>query len=610
MFAFYWRVAVRPYLRETVALGFIILGGAVFDMVSVGLTVPFMDVLTDPQRAGQNPIVVRLEATLQSLGIVPSTNVVIFALLLAVSVFFAMRSLFFALNQYYSGAIAIKLRRTMKALLFEKFLNARYADISKRARGMVINDINTPANSLAGAIANLCLFFTGVFNSLLMIGLLLYLSWRATALIGLLAFSCVQGWRILTDRRSAAHGRMLYGLYAEQNKLQVDAIDGLKVVKAHALERQLVERQKVLFRAEIRPELQLVWFRSGPTLVNELLAIVIVLGLGAMTFLFPSLGIQFSTLAAFLFAVRRIAPSMTSINSASVNLNTFKRNLEVIEEVLEHLPQEKRGGKLVGTVEEVRFAQATFSYASRPDHQVLKAFTATMRRGTVTAIVGPTGAGKSTIANLLMGLYELRSGSVFITGTPMDQVDVQAWRSKVGYVPQDVFVFNATIRENITLGDDRVPVLQMEWAARVAQLHEFIASLPEGYDTVVGDRGLRLSGGQCQRLAIARAILRRPDVLVFDEATSALDNLTERAVYNAIGTLHRDAIVIVIAHRLSTVREADQILVLQGGRMVESGTHETLISQRGVYAKLYEEDDQASAQSAEAATVVAHDAPQ
>jgi len=599
--AFYWRTAVKPYTRQATVILLLMLGGAFLDAVTVGLTVPLLDVLTAPDKAQQGPIVTMATSALRALGLTPAMNVVILFILSVASALFMARSVCCLLSQYATAAIAVKLRRTMKRSLFERFLHARYDAMSKRARGAVVNDINQPAESIAAVITQLGYFLTGVLNSVLMVVLLVYLSWWATLVVGVLAIGGVQGWRVYADRRSAAHGRTLYELLGEQNKLQVDAIDGLKVVKAHGLERRMVERQDALSAAELRPELQLVLFRHGPTLVNELVAIIIVLGLGTVTFLLPSLGIRFSMLAAFLLAIRRIAPSLATINSASVNLNRYKRHLEVIEEVLGTLPQEPRGGRRLSRISQIEVTGIGFAYPSRPHHVVLADVTATLRRGTVTALVGATGSGKSTLANLLLGLFEPRTGAIRIDGIDLRELDRSDWRQQMGYVPQDFFVFNATIHDNIALGEETIPEAQIEWAARIAQLHDFITTLPDGYHTVVGDRGLRLSGGQCQRLAIARAIMKRPDVLIFDEATSALDTLTERAVYNAISLLREEAIVLVIAHRLSTVRTADHILVLHSGRVMESGTHEVLMRQGGVYAGLYTEGGQGTPSAAQQA---------
>jgi len=601
--AFYWRTAIRSYPRQAIALLLLMVGGAVLEAATVGLTVPLLDVLTAPERIPQSRAVAIVAAAVQRAGIMLSPPTIVFTLLVVASVAFIVRSVFGLLAQYATAAIAVKLRRSAKAALFERFLSARYGEMAHRARGVVVNDINQPAESLAGAITQLGYLVTGLLTSLLMVSLLLYLSWWATLLIGALAIGAVQGWRLYADHRSAIHGRTLYDLRGSQNKLQVDAIDGLKVVKACGLERRMVERQDALLAAEYRPELQLVVFRHGPMVVNEAIAAVIVLILGAMTFLFPAFGFRFSTLAAFLFAIRRIAPSLATINQASVSLNKYKRNLEVIDEVLRTLPQERRGGQVTGRMERVQLHQVVFAYDTRPEVKVLDGISATMRRGTITAIVGSTGSGKSTLVHLLLGFYEPRTGAVLIDGVDLRRVDLAAWRRAIGYVSQDLFVFNATIAENIALGDDFTPS-QIEWAARIAQLHDFVAALPDGYETEIGDRGLRLSGGQCQRLAIARAVVRRPAVLIFDEATSALDNLTERAVYEAIRSLQREAIVIVVAHRLTTVKDADQILVLEAGCLVEQGVHDELLRQHGVYARLYVEDGRGGAEAAPSGNLV------
>lgn len=590
-FRFYWRIVVKPHLGQAITVVLLMLGGAALDVVSMWLMVPLLDIVTTQQQAGRNAVARTVTSALQSIGIDPSANAVVFALLLVVSACFMARGALSLLSQYWTAAMAVTLRRTTKVALFEKVLNARYEEISTRARGTVLHDINGPAQSLAEAIVTLGSFSTGLFNGLLMLVFLLYLSWWATLLVAVLAIIGVQGWRRYADRRSAIHGRTLYDLRGEQEQLQVEAVDGLRIVKTHRLEPRMLARQNSLSVMEFSPELELNLFRHAPVLVNEMVAIGVVLSVGAITFLIPSIGLTLSMLVVFLLAIRRIAPAIAVINAASVNLRKYTADLETIDDFMEHMPQERRGGQIVvGCAEEIEFVDVFFSYTSRRDHRVLDGVVATMRRGTVTAIVGPTGAGKSTIAGLLLGLYESQAGSIRINGVDLNTLDLHAWRSQIGYVPQDVFVFNASIKDNIVLGEEGVSQPQIEWAVRIAQLDGLIGSLPEGYATVVGDRGLRLSGGQCQRLAVARAILRRPAVLLFDEATSALDNVTERAVYDAISALHRDAIVIVIAHRLSTVRDADQIIVVESGRVVEAGTHDLLIARRGVYARLYEEN--------------------
>lgn len=603
--SFYWRVVVQPYPRAAAALLVLIVCSAIVDMLSVGLTVPLLDVLTGQARAEHGRLVGAIQQGLMSLGMPTGMPAVSFVLVGLVSVFAIARSALALWNQHQVASIAIQLRRKTKTALFDKMLHARYEDMTKRSRGAVIQDVTVPADALAGAMTNLGFLLAGIFNSVLMVGLLCYLSWGATVLIGVLAVAGVQGWRWYADHRATACGRALYDVRGEQTKLQVEAIDGLKVVKAHGLEQALVARQDALSAAERGPELRMVFFRNGPILVNEGIAALVVMGLSAATLFAPGWGIRLSMLAAFLLAMRRIAPAMVSVSQASVALSRYKRELEAIDEVLGRLPQEPRGGAAVERVGEIELADVTLAYASRPAAPALRGVTARLRRGEVTAIVGSTGAGKSTVANILLGLYAPTAGTLQVDGRPLHALDLAAWRRHIGYVCQDVFVFNASIKENIALGDERIPEAEIAWAAGVAQLHDFITALPEGYDTVVGDRGLRLSGGQCQRLAIARAILRRPAVLIFDEATSALDGLTERAVYEAIGSLHQDAIVVVIAHRLSTIRYADQILVLEAGCLVERGAHETLMQQGGLYARLYEEGGRSDAEGTPSPAAVA-----
>jgi ATP-binding cassette subfamily B protein/subfamily B ATP-binding cassette protein MsbA len=205
------------------------------------------------------------------------------------------------------------------------------------------------------------------------------------------------------------------------------------------------------------------------------------------------------------------------------------------------------------------------------------------------ALVGPSGAGKTSIADLLTGLYAPTSGTIRIDGTSLDALDLASWQQRLGVVSQDTFLFNATIADNIAFGSPGATPAQIQTSCQAAQAAGFIESLPQGYDTLVGERGYRLSGGQRQRLSLARAILRDPELLILDEATSALDSQNERLVQEAIERFERNHTVLVIAHRLSTIVKADQILVLEGGRVVERGSHRSLLAERGAYHKLWEQ---------------------
>ena len=235
---------------------------------------------------------------------------------------------------------------------------------------------------------------------------------------------------------------------------------------------------------------------------------------------------------------------------------------------------------------DVRFDDVTFGYAGGTV-PVLDRFTLDVPAGETHAIVGATGAGKSTVVKLLLRLYEPTGGSITIDGRDLRDLDFGSLRGAMGYVGQDVFLFQGTVRENIAYGRPEATDDEIESAARLAEAHEFVTALPQGYDTIVGERGQKLSGGQRQRLSIARAILRDPRILVLDEATSAVDNETEAAIQRSLETVGRGRTVIVIAHRLSTVRHADRIHVLEAGRTIEAGTHDELVDAGGLYAALW-----------------------
>jgi ATP-binding cassette subfamily B protein len=235
---------------------------------------------------------------------------------------------------------------------------------------------------------------------------------------------------------------------------------------------------------------------------------------------------------------------------------------------------------------EIILKDVYFSYPNRTP--VLTNLSLTIPAGKTTAIVGSTGSGKSTLVKLLLRLYEIQSGAILLDGADLRDLNLAALRRCVGLVSQDVFLFHGTVRENIAYGSPGATLAEIEAAAQIAEAQDFIDHLPQGYDTIVGERGQKLSGGQRQRLAIARAILKNPPMLILDEATSAVDNETEAAIVRSLEKITQNRTTIAIAHRLSTIRNADQIYVLERGQIVEAGTHEDLLGLEGVYQALWQ----------------------
>ncbi|MCK8783395.1 ABC transporter ATP-binding protein/permease [Roseomonas sp. NAR14] len=254
---------------------------------------------------------------------------------------------------------------------------------------------------------------------------------------------------------------------------------------------------------------------------------------------------------------------------------------------------------------EVRFEDVRFGY--RPDREILHGVSFAVPPGRTLAIVGPTGAGKSTISRLLFRFYDATAGRILIDGQDVRAVQQDSLRAAIGVVPQDTVLFNDTIRYNIAYGRPGATQAEIEQAARLAQVHDFVLRLPQGYDTMVGERGLKLSGGEKQRVAIARTILKDPRILILDEATSALDTRTEQEIQSALRTVSRDRTTLVIAHRLSTVVEADEIIVLQEGKVAERGNHASLMRADGLYAAMWRRQSEAVA-AAEAAAAAAAEA--
>lgn len=295
--------------------------------------------------------------------------------------------------------------------------------------------------------------------------------------------------------------------------------------------------------------------------------------------------LQFTSFILFSIFV---GASLGSFPEIMAQISAMNGASERLREVLDEKPERQGGAVLSQFRGEVSMDGVTFRYPSRPEHEVLRGVTFQAQPGQRVALVGSSGGGKSTIFSLLLGFYEAEAGSIRFDGQDVSKLDVTKLRKQMAVVPQEVMLFGGSIAENIAYGKPGASKAEIEAAAQVANAHEFISTMPEGYETTVGPRGVKLSGGQRQRIAIARAVLADPRILLLDEATSALDAESERLVNEALERLLKGRTALVIAHRLSTVRNADKILVVQNGQIVESGTHEELMAMAGTYRLLVE----------------------
>ena len=369
--------------------------------------------------------------------------------------------------------------------------------------------------------------------------------------------------------------------------LTTELLSGIKQVKVFCAEDHFQRRIGKIWQEYSRHSIRNQFLITLPRPVLE--TIVVLAGVGTLM-VFENVSGQgkevFPVLAVFAVGLFRILPLAAASSSQAMSLAAFLPSAETIANILREEVEEKRGHALPRIAEKIEFQNVSFSYSNR--EVVLEDLSLKFENKKFYGVVGVSGSGKSTIIDLIAGFFKPQKGRVLIDGVDLNGADVSTWLCQIGLISQDAFIFSGTIEDNICFGvdDEYRNKDRVKEATRIAYADEFIDMFPEGYQTIVGERGVKLSGGQRQRLAIARAIYLAPPVLIFDEATSSLDANSERKVQEAIEALHGKRTVIVVAHRLVTIARADYIYVIENGRLAEKGTHKELRSGSGLYSRL------------------------
>lgn len=510
--------------------------------------------------------------------------------LFAIGVFLAVMTALKTGAYFLSSATIIPIRtgvvRDIRNQLYCKITSLPLGFFSEERKGDIIARMSGDVQEIENSImASLDMLFKNPILIIAYFTTLIVVSWQLTLFTLLIV--PVMGWFMgFVGKKLKAQSMTAQSLWSDTMSQVEETLGGLRIIKAFCAEEKMNDRFDRV-NSEYRNHILRVNTRQQMAHpMSEFLGtvmIVIVLWFGGVLVLNGG-SISGPTFIYYLVILYSIINPLKEFSRASYNIPKGLASMERVDKILQAPNQLVPGDKNISSFEhEIEFRDVSFKYA---DKWVLRHINLKVKKGQTVALVGQSGSGKSTLVDLIPRYYDVQEGEVLIDGINVKDLGIHDLRQLIGNVNQEAILFNDTFRNNITFGVDSATDEEVEQAARIANAHDFIMQTEQGYNTMVGDRGGRLSGGQRQRISIARAILKNPPILILDEATSALDTESERLVQDALERLMKTRTTVAVAHRLSTIKNADEICVLHDGQIVERGTHDSLLQKDGYYKKL------------------------
>jgi ATP-binding cassette subfamily B protein/subfamily B ATP-binding cassette protein MsbA len=566
------------HFRRTAILAFLLsFFAAIFEGVTIGFLLSFLQSLTQPDVVQKTGRIYQFASWV--LGENASTNSRLYLISILILLSTWVRAAFNYFGGIYVESTQLKLADRLRKEMFEQLESLPLAYFSKTRSGELINTITTEIERIKQAFGGVAFIVTRTMTVAVYFVVMFTISWQLS-IISLLLFSLLAVGLSTLNKRVRETSFGITNANAKFNSTALEFINGIRTV--HAFGTQEFERQR-FYKAsnnllDASMKVVMAWTLVKP--IAEGIATTVLISLIIVSF--TTFTLSAASLLTFFFVLVRAVPSLQDANGTLAFLSTLKGSIENIKDLLTRQDKtyfQDGNVQFTGLKRSIDFISVDFGYDA--ENLVLHDITLSIERGKMTALVGKSGAGKTTLADLIPRFYDPDEGKVLIDGVDLRTFEINSLRRKLAVVSQDTFIFNTSVWNNIAYGTPEASEAQIREAARLANALEFVEEMPQGFDTELGDRGVRLSGGQRQRVAIARALLRNPEILILDEATSALDSQSERLIQESLEKLSVGRTVIAIAHRLSTIAKADKVVVLEAGNIVEQGNYQELLELRG-----------------------------
>ncbi len=569
--------------RPTFTIGLVVFGGfvAFLEGVGLGFIYPIIQVAqTDGAVESGGPVLNAFLATYELLGIPFELGY----LILGVAAVMAGRFTMSFLVSWLKAILAKQYEKDLRTRAFRGALDAEVGYFDEEGSDDVLNAIITETGYSAQVISKGVTVMETTFLVVMYLGVMFYIASTMTTLaIGILGVITIVLRKVIEPAVTVGT-RVAEANERVQESVQAGT-QGIRDVKLFGLGEEIFSDFRDSIQQYASSEVDLTRNKAAVQNFYQLSAAMTIFVLIYVGFVLTDLSL--GELGVFLIAMFQLAPRVSRLNSQLYSVEGKVAHLVRTQQFLDDLDGriETDGDRAVDSVDHIEFEDVYFSYTG--EETVLDGISFDVERGEFVAFVGQSGAGKSTVVSLLARMYDPDRGEIRANGVPIEEYDIDEWRERIAVVRQQPFIFSDTLENNVTIGNRDATRSDVERVCEIAKVDEFLDELPNGYESQLGDDGVRLSGGQRQRVALARALLKDADFLVLDEATSDLDSSLEREVQDAIESMDRDYGMIAIAHRLSTVKNADRIYTVESGEIVEEGTHDELLSDDGEYAELY-----------------------